>query len=267
MALGALMVVITDPLPKLLRLVYFPDSALNLTAVCRLTEVLACAATGSCVWFTVAFTWDRFVAICCFRLKARYCTERVATAALSLLAVLSCLECTPWYFVYEPEYVVGGVSWGCQEKGSYYLSAAWASYELAHLLLAPCVPFLLILLLNGLTVRHVLLASGARRRLRSGARDPELENRRRSLVLLFAITGSFVLLWLTKVTFHIYHRAVPYSYVDNAAGYAAESAGDMLQVLSTCTNTFVYTVTQSRFRQELVRGLTLPLPRLLRSLT
>ncbi|XP_069779387.1 probable G-protein coupled receptor 139 [Narcine bancroftii] len=260
MAAGALTVIISDPILKMMRLIYFPHSLLNTWAACCLLEVLVSAATESCVWFTMAFTFDRFVAICCLKLKARYCTERVATVVIGGLCLLCSLESIPWYFVYEPEYVINGVAWACQEKPSFYHSATWASYEVLHLLLTPCIPFVLILLFNALTVRYVLVVSRGRQRLtRQGTKDTELQSRRRSLILLFTISGSFILLWTTKVLFHIYHRLVPYSFVDNVMGMVAESTGDMLQVLSSCTNTFIYTVTQTPFRAELRRGITYPL--------
>uniref|UniRef100_UPI00398F1A10 probable G-protein coupled receptor 139 n=1 Tax=Pristiophorus japonicus TaxID=55135 RepID=UPI00398F1A10 len=268
MAVTALLVLIVDPILKLIRLIYFPHSLLNLTPVCCLIEVLVYAATESCVWYTAAFTFDRFVAICCQKLKAQYCTVRTATVVITAVGVLSCFECIPWYFVYEPQYIINNVQWYCQEKASYFTSPAWASFELFHLLLTPCVPLLLILLLNALTVRYILMANKVRRALRARSnaehrKDPEMESRRRSIILLFAISGSFILLWMTKVTFHIYHRSVPHSYIDNVSGFTAESAGDMLQVLSTCTNTCIYVVTQTKFREELKSGLRYPLHRFL----
>lgn len=264
MAGGSLMVIVADPILKQIRLIYFPHSALNTTAACRLIEVLASGATATCVWFTLAFTLDRFLAICCSGRERPGSRAKAAAVALPLLPLLSVLESAPWFFVYQAEYRAGGVARGCEEKPIYFISVAWASYELLDLLLVPCIPFLLILFLNALTVRYVLITSRARRALRSSDQpDPELQSRRRSLVLLFTISGSFVLLWLTKVTFHIYHRTVPHEVVDSVGGYLTENAGDMLQALSSCTNTFIYTVTQARFRDELKRGFRYPLDRLL----
>ncbi|XP_062895725.1 probable G-protein coupled receptor 139 [Mobula hypostoma] len=270
MAAADLLVVIPDPLLKWTAEIYFPRSFLFITPVCRLRQWLIFASTATSVWLTVAFTADRFVAICCQKLKTKYCTERTAAVIMGTVSALACLETVPWYFAYERREIIDGVPWFCVLSSSYKISLSWAAFQMFHRILTPCVAFFLILLFNIQTVRRILAASRARRGLRgqkSGEndKDREMENRHKSIVLLFSITASFILLWVTQVVFYIYQRiskSFVYSVTDPRY-ITAETAG-MLQVLSSCTNTCIYALTQSKFREELKNALKYPLNRILK---
>ncbi|XP_067882415.1 probable G-protein coupled receptor 139 [Heterodontus francisci] len=253
MAAADLLVVVTDVILRCIADIYFPVSFLTITPICRLNAVLLFAATETSVWFTVAFTFDRFVAICCQKLKTKYCTDKMAAAVLGAVSVLSCLQSIPWYFVFDPEYIMENVPRGCVMKQIFFTAPAWGAFELLHLILTPCVPFILILLLNAVTARYILVASRVRKGLRGHDNirkhnDPEIENRKKSIVLLFSISGTFILLWSTEVVYFIS------LHVTNAQYYMAsdlESVGIMLQLLSTCTNACIYGVTQRKFRGEM----------------
>uniref|UniRef100_UPI00398E515C probable G-protein coupled receptor 139 n=1 Tax=Pristiophorus japonicus TaxID=55135 RepID=UPI00398E515C len=270
MACADLLVIISDPILRQIRLIYFPYSFLNITPVFSLIEVMFFSSTMVSVWLTVAFTFDRFVAICCEKLKTKYCTARTAAAIIGTVSVLSCLECAPWYFKSVPYYIIDNVSWGCQLKPSYYTSIAWTAFVLFHRILTPCVPFFLVLLLNVLTVRRILAASRVRRELRGCSngenhKDIEMLNRRKSIALLFSITGSFILLWATQVVFYIYQRIThnyPSSFTDPL--YTTESVAGFLQILSSCTNMCIYVLTQTTFREELQNVVKYPINLILR---
>ncbi|XP_062895726.1 probable G-protein coupled receptor 139 [Mobula hypostoma] len=271
MAAADLLVVISHPLLTWTAWIYFPQSFLFITPVCRLGVWLVFASTVTSVWLTVAFTLDRFVAICYEKLKTKYCTERTASVVIGTVSVLACLECVPWVFTYGPLVIIDGVPWYCVYTTSYKKSPSWAAFAMLHRLLTPCVPFFLILLFNIRTVRQILAASRARRRLRgqkSGEndKDQEMENRRKSIVLLFSITGSFILLWITRQVFYMHQRIsmtfVSYSVTDPR--YITEEASGMLQILSSCTNTLIYALTQSKFREELWNMLKFPFNQILK---
>ncbi|XP_062895271.1 probable G-protein coupled receptor 139 [Mobula hypostoma] len=265
MAAADLLVVISNPLLKRTAGIYFSRSFLFITAVCRLVTWLMFASTATSVWLTVAFTVDRFVAICCEKLKTKYCTERTAAVVIGTVSVLACLETVPWGFVYESGEAIDGVSWYCILTPSFTNSHSWAAFYIFHRIFCPCVPFILMLLCNILTVRRILAASRARRGLRgqkSGEsdKDREMENRRKSIVLLFNITGSFILLWGTLVVFSIYRRITGrFLHSVRDPRYVTDQASIMLQVLSSCTNTCIYVLTQSKFREELRNAVKYPL--------
>ncbi|XP_067835142.1 probable G-protein coupled receptor 139, partial [Heptranchias perlo] len=259
MAVADLLVVITDVILRRIHAIYFPLSFLEITPVCCLVTVLIFATTTASVWFTVAFTFDRFVTICSEKLKTKYCTEKTAAVVLGTVSVLGCFESLPWYFTLEPAFINNNVPWFCIFKPSFNTSPAWVAFELFHRILTPCVPFCLILMFNGLTVRHILVSSRVRRGLRGRINgenhmDPEMEKRKISIILLFSISGSFILLWVTQVVFYFYQR-ITNSYDDYFSPtdplYITERTAGMLQLLSSCTNTCIYVLTQSKFREEL----------------
>ncbi|XP_067870152.1 probable G-protein coupled receptor 139 [Heterodontus francisci] len=248
--------------------IYFPASFLSITPLCSLRVVLYIAAIDSSVWLTVAFTFDRFMAICCQKLEITYCSEKTAARVIGTVCTLSCLNNTFWYFIYEPFDIVNNIPWFCHVKIIFYTSPAWTAYEWIHRILTPCLPFIFILLLNALTVRHILTASKVRRRLRAHSNrenqsDPEMEKRRNSMVLLFAISGSFILSYLLLFITFVYIRIARISYFSGSnfkeSNYILEESGYMLQLLSSCINPFIYAGTQSQFRVELKKGAKFPI--------
>ncbi|XP_055486971.1 probable G-protein coupled receptor 139 [Leucoraja erinacea] len=265
MAASDLLVGITDPFLRRTIQFHFPYSLLNITPVCAATEVLVFATTAVSVWLTVAFTFDRFVAICCEKLKTRYCTERTAAVIIGAVSVLGCLENVPLWFKYDSANEFDNLPWDCSVKSTYYTSSAWVAYNVTHRVLTPCIPFFLILLLNVLTARRIVAASRVRRGLRGRSngendKDPEMENRRKSIVLLFSITASFMLLWGPQAIFFIFTgiAKVGVDYTPTGYYYITEVTSVFLQLLSTCTNTCIYVVTQSKFRAELMNAVKFP---------
>ncbi|XP_067835944.1 neuropeptide SIFamide receptor-like [Heptranchias perlo] len=265
MAVADLLVIITDPILTAINGMYIPWSFLDITPVCCFIFFLSFATTVVSVWFTVAFTFDRFVAIFCEKLKTKYCTEKTAAVVLGTVSVLGCSVSVPMYFIFEPRFIFDNVPWFCENKPSFRTSPTWAAFEMFHLILTPCVPFCLILLLNVLTVRCILVSSRVRRGLRARSNgknqnDPEMENRKKSIILLFSISGSFILLWLTKVVFNIYLRIADIRYYNSYTdpNYITLQTSKMLQLLSSCTNTCIYALTQTKFREELKNGVKYP---------
>ncbi|XP_078425970.1 putative G-protein coupled receptor 139 [Cetorhinus maximus] len=244
--------------------IYFRYSVLSTTPGCAVSTVLVYATRDGSVWLTVAFTFDRFVAICCQSLKTRYCTEKTAVLVIGLVSALSCAKNVPFYFTYQPLYSLDGVSWFCDIKSSYYILPAWQAYDWLDHILTPFLPFFLILLLNALTVRHILAASRTRRRLRGAEShgDPEIANRKRSIVLLFAISLSFLLLWITYVGHFLFVWITGEAYFTgldfNDPQFILQETTNMLQLFSSCNNIFIYAVAQTKFRDELKKVLNCP---------
>ncbi|XP_067827974.1 probable G-protein coupled receptor 139 [Heptranchias perlo] len=264
MATADLLVIVCNVTLYRIAHLYWGNTFLLYTLVCRFILFLAPTATDSSVWLTVAFTFDRFVAISCQKLKTKYCTEKTSLVIIVILSALFGLKNIPRAFVYNsyPYGTLNNIPWGCLVSSQFYTLPTWKAFSWIEQLLTPLLPFCLILLINALTVRRILVASRARRSLRDlsngeNDKDPEMKNRRRSIVLLFAISGSFILLWMTTVVYFLYYRIsgvfkLRYFY-DPLATF--EQAGIMLQLLSSCTNTAIYTVTQSKFREELLNAI------------
>ncbi|XP_067870963.1 probable G-protein coupled receptor 139 [Heterodontus francisci] len=263
MAVTDLLLIITAVILNRIAGIYFPFSFLSITPVCSFRVCLIYAIIDCSVWLTVAFTFDRFLAICCQKLKIKYCTKKTAVWVIGTVSTLSCLKNSLLYFIYEPLYIIDNVPWFCGITLTFYTSLVWAAFDWIHCILTPCLPFILILLLNALTGRHILVASRGRRRLRGQSSetqsDQEMEKRRKSIVLLFAISGSFILLYLLFFITTIYVRITNITYFSGSklseSTFILEENGYMLQFLSSCINPFIYAGTQSKFREELKNGI------------
>ena len=140
----------------------FPGSFLDITPVCSVIIALLYAAANCSVWFTVMFSFDRFVAICCQKLKMKYCTEKTATVVLSTTCILNWLKCIPIYFIFQPRVIIDNAPWFCIVTPGYYIDPAWVAFDWLDKISTPLFPYILILLLNALTVRCILVSSRVR---------------------------------------------------------------------------------------------------------
>ncbi|XP_020387264.2 probable G-protein coupled receptor 139 [Rhincodon typus] len=260
MATADLMVLIFSVIVNQIIRNHFPGSPLNYTPICRLNVFLQGLSLQLSIWFTIAFTFDRFVAICCHKFKARYCTVSTANVVISTASMLNIMINIPLPFRYEPAYVVNSVQWGCRTITSYHTSLAWAAHRWVTNISNAFLPIPLLLLLNSLTAQHILLASRARQGLKSsstsGARklgkDAELKSRRTSIVLLFTISGCFVVLLMPITLIHICVGVTQtVAFQGSKSLYLAISATYLMMCTSSCTNTCIYALTQRRFREEL----------------
>ncbi|XP_072416380.1 probable G-protein coupled receptor 139 [Chiloscyllium punctatum] len=252
--------------------IYFRYSVLSTTPGCTVSSVLVYTTRDGSVWLTVAFTIDRFVAISCHSLKTIYCTEKTALLVILVVCAMSCLKNVPFFFTYQPLYILEGVPWFCNIIAPFYTSPFWQAYLWLDRILTPFLPFFLIMLLNALTIRHILVASRARKRLCSGEKrgDSEMANRKKSIVLLFAISFSFMLLWVTYVAHFFYVQITGEAYFTgldfNDPQYIFQETTNMLQLLSSCTNIFIYAVIQTKFREDLKYLLMHPFVKIIGSL-
>ncbi|XP_067865175.1 probable G-protein coupled receptor 139 [Heterodontus francisci] len=259
MAVADLMFLIFDVILYEIKDSYFPYSFLNYTPICSLNLALLFVSIDCSVWLTVVFTFDRFVAICYQTLRTKYCTEKTASVVITVVCFLSIIENIPYYFIYEPREIIDNKAWSCYVKSNFYTLPIWIAFWSLETVLTPFAPFVLIILLNALTIRHIVLANKVRNRLRVKNKvdknpDPELENRRKSIILLLAVSGSFILLWMVIFICYICVLFTDVQFLEsdyNDTFTIAEQSSYMLRCLSSCTNTFIYAVSQNKFRNEL----------------
>uniref|UniRef100_UPI00398F03BC probable G-protein coupled receptor 139 n=1 Tax=Pristiophorus japonicus TaxID=55135 RepID=UPI00398F03BC len=257
MAIADLMVCVFNVTLSSILSYHFLDSFLKYTNVCRLSAFIQVSSVQLSVWSTVSFTFDRFVTICCQKLKLKYCTDRTATVVRMTVGVLSFLINIPVYFRYEPSYIVGDIEWGCRTLTEYGSSPAWTAYKWILNLTVILVPFAILFLLNSLTARYILEASRDRRALKNrsngdSSSDPEMKNRRTSIILLFVVSGSFIVLWTPVVIIDICFKLTEIiAWEGSNSLYLAIRIMVFLMYASTCTNTCVYALTQRKFREEI----------------
>ncbi|XP_048380562.1 probable G-protein coupled receptor 139 [Stegostoma tigrinum] len=259
MATADLLTIVTEVILHRITYFYFPLYFLKITHVCSAGYVLIRIAIDCSVWFTVTFTFDRFVAICCQKLKLKYCTKKTATIVLATTGTVFCLKNIPIYFRFKPTNIVDNVPMECSNKPSYFTDRRWIGFRMFEKALSPLIPFALIILLNGLTVKHILMASRIRQALKrqnkgENQSDPEMESRRKSMILLFSISGSFILLWFVYMLFFFEVE----EYLNEDSAHLFEKVAYMLRNLSCCTNTFIYLATQSKFREQLKNAVKHP---------
>ncbi|XP_067874761.1 probable G-protein coupled receptor 139 [Heterodontus francisci] len=264
MSAADLLVIILDLIFRHIPIVYREQFLFLLSIpMCNIHAVLLYTVTDCSVWFTVTFTFDRFVAICCQNLKSNYCSEKTSAVVVGTVSVLSCLKNIFWYFMFTGRYWLVNEPWFCSVTADVQLSRVWGTVEFLHNILTPVIPFVLILLLNALTVRHILVSSRGRRRLRvhsSGEshRDPEMESRRKSIILLLVISGNFMLLWALLMVYMIWNRMYYLGYQPVILPQFLLELSFMLQLLSCSTNTAIYAVTQTQFREQVKNVLKYP---------
>uniref|UniRef100_UPI00398EC53A probable G-protein coupled receptor 139 n=1 Tax=Pristiophorus japonicus TaxID=55135 RepID=UPI00398EC53A len=257
MAAADLMVLFIEVLLYQMNETYGILPFLEYAPLCLVHYALCHVVLDCSVWLTVAFTFDRFVAICCPKLKLKFCTPKISAAVIVTICLLFCLKNIHFYFLYmdsSTSYVRGDLM--CWGKLALPMTGAFEEFYWLDRVLNPLLPFCLILLLNALTVRQIIAASRVRRGLRGRSngenqRDPEMESRRQSIILLFTLSGSFILCWMTTTVVFILSR---YLYTDLETAirlFQAQDVGTVVQLFSCCTNTFIYGVTQTKFREQL----------------
>ncbi|XP_041036606.1 probable G-protein coupled receptor 139 [Carcharodon carcharias] len=261
-----LLLVTIDVILNRINNIYFLIIFLFITPVCKLKIVLALAALHCSVWFTVAFSFDRFVASSCQKLKAKYCNKRTATVVIGTVSVVSCVRSIPWCFAFVPFITIDNMPWFCIETQEFYTSSFWIACEMIDSILIPLLPFTLMLVFNSMTIRNIIIVNRLRKGLRRQGRsdnesDPEMENRRKSIILLFALSANFILLWITSGAHSLNWQVVNYNFTNKYfrnPAYCFQQFGFMLRLLSSCTNTCIYALTLSKFREELKNGLKYP---------
>ncbi|XP_043533704.1 probable G-protein coupled receptor 139 isoform X2 [Chiloscyllium plagiosum] len=259
MAIADLLVLIFEVIMRMVKDIYFPKSFLDYTSTCRLTFAFSVMSIDCSVWLTVAFSFDRSVSICCQTLRVKYCTEKTSAVVIAIVCGLCAVKCLPVYFVNQPGIIIDSMAWFCVIKSDLYILPVWKAYLCFDTILTPFAAFLFISLFNALTIRHILTSSKVRRSFREKNNDSELENRRKSIILLLSISGSFIFLWMLIPICYVYAEFTENQFYQtdyNDPFTVMEQTGYMLQLLSSCTNTFIYAVAQTKFRNEVKNVIT-----------
>ncbi|XP_051864867.1 vasopressin V2 receptor-like [Pristis pectinata] len=207
-------------------------------------------------WYTVAFTVDRYVTMCCQKFKTKYCRVKTVRILAAVILILLSLEHIPYLFVFQPLRIIGNTSWGIEFRLEAFNSPAYVAFTRLKSFQSLFCVFGLMFLFNGLTVRHILVSSKSRRgfqnQMNENRRDKKMESRRNSIILLFSVSGSFMLLWLPAIVTNFIAGLAMYSDRDyTSPAYIAAQTGALLAHLSSCTNTYIYAATQTKFREEL----------------
>ncbi|XP_072410612.1 probable G-protein coupled receptor 139 [Chiloscyllium punctatum] len=252
MAASDLLFIFAEIMLWRLKELYYPGCFLDITPVCSAVYVLLRASTDCSVWFTVLFTFDRFVTICCLKMNKKYWTDKTLAVALAATSILLCSKNIPFYFRYQPGTIINNVPRYCYIKSSYFTDPRWRGFKWFDIILTPFIPFMLILLMNTLTVRYILVASRVRKSLMGQSKgesrkDTEMESLKNSVICLFTISISFILLWGVHSANILYFSI---KATDRWRKIHFTWAGEILRDLSCSTNTLFYAVTVPKFRAK-----------------
>uniref|UniRef100_UPI00398EE7DD FMRFamide receptor-like n=1 Tax=Pristiophorus japonicus TaxID=55135 RepID=UPI00398EE7DD len=272
MATADLLVLIFDVILHEIKGIYLEHSLLNYTLICTLNICLAFAAIECSVWLNVALTFDRFIIICYQKLRFKYCTSKTAAVIITTVCGLSLLLNIPLYFAVDFGEIIDNIRWFCVVKSASYILPISMAYHWFRIVLTPFAPFVLIALFNALTIRHILQASRGRRGLRGRKKgeshnDPEMENRTKSITLLLAISGSFILLLIVNSLCQICVEITDTQFFRTGYGdhlTIMEHSGYILQGLNSCTNTLIYAVAQTKFRDALKNAIKYPFDQIIK---
>ncbi|XP_053566957.1 probable G-protein coupled receptor 139 [Bombina bombina] len=229
---------------------------------CGVSNWIYFTCVYSLTWLTVAFTFDRYVILCCMKLKLRYCKPTVSRWVIIGVYVCAFLVAMPTFWMYVPVRTI-------QPDGTYFhicslhrnlsMIPFLSAYDHIQTTVWIAFPLLSLVLTNGLTVWHITITTKLRKGLKSGKEvdDPELARRKKSVTLLAMITISFLVHWLPKMFIKVIERFT-YPPVNRYDFYhpvnVVRMLSNMLIVLSSFTNICFYSFTITKFREELIRG-------------
>ncbi|XP_047457967.1 probable G-protein coupled receptor 139 [Mugil cephalus] len=223
---------------------------------CSLRDIFNYGAYNASTWLVVLFTVERFVAIHTWKIKTKICTPRCAACTIVSIFVFSHLFAIPYYWSNDSVYENNQTT--CiyaQEAPSHFIhTLVWFQTLQSYIL-----PFLIILTLNGLTLRLISLRNRVHISTEATSRvqrvKPLLRSRmRKSVVLLVTVSMSFVLLSVTRAITQIVLRTTDMYTLDrndyNLGVNIAADTGTMLSLSNAAANMYLYVCTQSKFRQE-----------------
>lgn len=225
---------------------------------CNLRDIFTYGAYNASTWLVVVFTVERFIAIHTRTLKTKVCTQRCAAWTVMSVFAFSHLFAVPYYWSNASVRIDNQTMciYNHKAPSCFIHTLVWLQTVQCYI-----IPFIIILTLNGLTLRLISLSSRVHviDRLTPRGKNKVLplqrSRRRKSVVLLVTISMSFVLLSVTRAITQIVLRTT-HMYKMDRNDYSvgmniAADIGTMLCLSNAAANMYLYVCTQGKFRQEL----------------
>ena len=244
---------------------------------CRAYKFLFYTSGDASVWLVVAFTFDRFVAVCFPLSKRRVCRWKRAVIASVTIVLLSLAKNLHEFWTRGPEYRANGqLRRICGTQAQYYFFLDYVRPWIA-LILVMAIPFILLLIFNCMIVHSLIKAQRLRnktaatatcatpsdtgtgnkpltsspgfRQTPNGAVSTSSTRFRQTTLMCLSISFAFLILVTPSIVLLI---GKPYwKHRTNAAYKNAKAIGNFLSFLNHCINFFLYCVAGRRFRHEL----------------
>lgn len=223
---------------------------------CSLRDVFAYGASNTSTWLVVTFTAERFLSITTSSLRKQFGIPRSTLWTICIIFVLGHLLALPYYWAYTSMFSQDLQRWVCIYKPNatiqYRLTVVSMQTLVSHIL-----PFVIIGVLNGLTLRQISLINRVDIICKSGQKGTPLlrSRKRKSVVLLVTISMTFVLLTISRSITQIILRTKDLAL--NRDDYrlsinVAADIGTMVSLSNAAINMYLYACTQTKFRQEVI---------------
>lgn len=223
---------------------------------CSLRDIFNYGAYNTSTWLVVAFTAERFLSITTCGLRKQVGIPYGTLWTICIIFALGHLLALPYYWAYISMYSQDLQRWVCIYKPNatiqYKLTIVSMQTAVSHIL-----PFVIIGVLNGLTLRQISLINRVHIICTSGQKvTPLLRSRKRkSVVLLVTISMTFMLLGITRSITQLILRTKGWEL--NRDDYSlsinvAADIGTMLSLSNAAINMYLYACTQTKFRQEVI---------------
>lgn len=228
--------------------------------LCKLTNVVGYTISDFSVWLIIAVTVERYIVVC-YPLKANnFCnTQRAKKVTLVLFLIFLCLNMHFLWTVQIVYYTHKGERIPQCAGGKYYKGVVADVWPWIDAMLYSFLPFVIIIILNGLIIRQVVLARRTRSELRSGTgyeqRRPSHEGNTRLTIMLLTISFAFL---LTTLPMNIVNITTSHwnQYTDDlhlVSKYRlARTITELLMYVNHSMNFFLYCATGQKFRHQLV---------------
>jgi len=227
---------------------------------CRVYKAVFYSSGDSSIWLLVAFTFDRFVAVCFPLSKRRVCKWKRAVIASATILLLSLAKNLHEFWTRGPEYRDDGELrriCGSQKQYAFFLDYVrpWIAFALIM-----ATPFILIFFFNCMIVYCLIKAQRLRNK---AAANPAVTaatgtgnkpaksttSFRQTTLMCLSISFAFLICMAPSIVLLI---GKPYwKHRTNPAYGNAKAISNLLSFANHCINFYLYCVSGRRFRQEL----------------
>ena len=231
---------------------------------CRVYKVVFYTAGDVSIWLLVAFTFDRFIAVCFPLKKSSVCRWKRAAIASGTILFLALAKNFHEFWTRGPEYIKGKFYRICGTQAQYAFFLDYVRPWIAFLLIM-VIPFVLLFLLNCMIVYSLIKAQRMRSKAAAApactattgtGNKPQKSTAsfRQTTLMCLSISFAFLICMAPSIVLLI---GKPYWKHRSKLAYEnAKAICNLLGFVNHCINFFLYCVTGRRFRQELKAKLT-----------
>lgn len=227
--------------------------------ICKLISVAGYTVSDYSVWLIIAVTVERYVAVCYPLHASMMCNlRRAITVMTSLLIILFFINSHFFWTVHIKQYKIQDeIIYNC-EGAPKYVRLVDDVWPWVDAILYSFLPFVIIMVLNGLIIRQVVRA----RRSRDGLQSTQPDHRRRAressiklTIMLLTISFAFLLTTL-PMNISLIISAFYHNYLNDLHFLSrfklARTITELLMYVNHSMNFFLYCATGQKFRHNLL---------------